>query len=1009
MNNLLERLLSHHRMLLLTAVIFASMGALLWRTMPRQEDPEITSRWGSVTVSFTGADPETVEAYVVEPLEDALAEIEEIRWLQATASEGFALLSIILKDEVDEENVESVWKDIEDAVDRAAPTLPREASKPFVDRGTSDLEVVVLAVTGSDDTLQLRKAANDLRDDLLGLDQVARIKVIGDPGEEVVVKFDESQARALRTSRSAVVGALSARNVIDPGGSVRTGERRASIAPVTEFESLDDIGQTRLRTPNGTTIPLSAVATVTHGTQDPALERMRIGSRPAVGLGIVAEKGGNVVAFGEALRVRVDALRPNFEPLNIEEVTFQPDRVRARIDELERSLVASMLIVGGLVLVSMGLRMGLLVTAVIPLVVFSAVAIFALGGGILHQMSIAALVIALGMLVDNAIVVVENIVRRIELGASPQEAALGAGRELAVPLFTATGTTVAAFVPMMMSSGAVGEFTRAIPVLVTIVLVISYVYAVLVTPVLSRWVLRHRIAVSGPSRLDAVSQWLATQTVRRFPAVIVGILVGLVGVSSLVGRVPQNFFPGSDRNQILVDLRLPDGSDIEATGAAVEVMEAALAQHPEVLHTASFIGRSAPHFYYNIQDVPRAPHFAQILVTTASQSDNAAVEAFVRSIARERLPGRQVIAAALEQGPGTAAPIEIRIRGNELQQLREVASTFGRALEAIDGTRDVRDDMSLGVPSVVLRVDDAAAARYGVSRRDVAAGLYAHTRGTSVGTLRTDDDPIPVRIRSAKGEDTSIEALGGILVATLDGRSIPLSQVVHQSVEWRPAQFRRRDRARVVSVLAHLQPGVSYSTVVNALKVSLGDMDLPSGVSIEFGGEAEGADDANSAMLTALPLGVLMLVGFLMAEFNSFRRVFIVLTTVPLAAVGVIPGLLLGSQPFGFMSMLGVIALAGVVVNNAIVLLDVVERRRSEGASIERALIDAVQLRLRPILLTTMTTVAGLLPLALSGAALWPPLAWAMISGLIASTLLTIVFVPALYRALFKSNRSERL
>lgn len=998
-----QGVLGQSRLLLLTAVTFAIIGAWMWKVMPRQEDPEIVSRWGTVSVTFQGADPESVERLVIEPIEDALADVDEIRFLDAEASEGFAYIGIALYDSVGPGDIDSVWKDIEDAVARVEADLPAGADEPYIDHGLSDVEAVVLAITGSDDPLVLRHAALDLRETLLDVSQVSRIRVIGDPGEEVVIGYDEATAAALGVSRGRLAGLLQARNVLRPAGSVLSGEKRATLTPRTEFRDLEDIEATPIPLPGGTAVPLSSVASIRRGPEAAAPEMMRFRGQRAVGLGIIAQNEGNIVTFGKSVREKLAALRPEYAPLSIEEVTFQPDRVQERIDGLGDSLLMSMLVVGGLVLWSMGARMGIVVTLVVPLVVFSSLAFYAVAGGVLHQMSVAALVIALGMLVDNAIVVVESMIRRLDEGESHQEAAIGAVRELALPLFTATGTTVAAFVPMLLAEGAVGEFTRAIPILVTIVLVVSYVYAILVTPLIARWVLRP----SKSTRSFAVERFslmLGRVAMRRYHLVIGVVLGALAGVAALAPLVEQNFFPGSDRNELLVTLELPDGSRIETIDDAAQTVESVLGEHPRVTSVAAFIGRSAPHFYYNVPTITRAPHFAQLLVTTRSEADNAEVGAFVRSVAEDRLPGVSVIAAPLEQGPGSAAPIEVRLRGDDMEDLRQAAQTLGAALEKIEGTRSVRDNMSLGIPNVDLRVDDAAAAAYGIARGDVSDALFGTTRGYAVGSVRTgDDDPVPVLLRSPAGEWTPIESLGGVEIDTPSGTFVPLAQFVHFDVAWRPARYRRRDGKRSVAVLANLREGVPYSVVVSELHRQLDSLDLPPNVTVSLGGEAEGAGDANAAMAAALPIGFLMLVGFLMVEFNSFRRVLIVLATVPLAAVGVIPGLIVGQQPFGFMSVLGVVALAGVVVNNAIVLLDVVEQRRRQGATIEEALVDSIGLRIRPILLTTGTTVAGLLPLAFSGAALWPPLAWAMISGLVASSVLTLVFVPALYRAIIRS------
>jgi multidrug efflux pump subunit AcrB len=685
--------------------------------------------------------------------------------------------------------------------------------------------------------------------------------------------------------------------------------------------------------------------------------------------------------------------------LKIQTVTFQPDRTQARLEELNLSLLFGVLIVAGILIIVMGMRLGLVVSSVVPLVAMSSVALFAWGGGVLHQISIAALVLALGMLVDNAIVMAENVQWRLEQQEPPRQAALGAVGELRTPLLAATLTTMAAFVPMLIASGPTADFTRTIPIIIMLTLFVSYLYALAVTPTLSQLFLKPR-ASRNPQWLERLGRGLAGVAVRH--AAVVLILAGglLVGSVLLAKNIQQQFFPSADRNQVLVDVKLAEGTHLDATDSTVRQVEKALMQRPEVIRVASFIGRSAPKFYYNVPHVPFSPHFAQLIVETRTVADTLPVIAFIRENLRPNLPQAELVTRKLEQGPPVQAPVEIRLRSHDLDDLNQAATVMTAAIKAIPGTLDVRHDMGPGAPTLRFRIDDAVAARYGVSRVDIAHAIYGRTRGQSVGDLYTGEDPIPVLVRSEAGEGLTVSELEAVDVSTFDGRMIPLGQVAHIEPVWQPAAIKHRNGQRLVTVSSQLQEGTSFSRVLPVLKAKLAELKLPRGVEVTFGGDAEGSGEANSEIMRNLPIGLLLLLGVLLAEFNSFRRVLIILATVPLAAAGVVPGLLIGDQPFGFMSLLGVIALVGIVVNNAIVLLEVVENRRMDGADLATALEEAVARRIRPILLTTATTVAGLLPLAVSSSTLWPPLASAMISGLISSTLLTLVVVPALYRVL---------
>jgi len=1000
--NAIIRMLGQSRLIMTAAGLLAAIGLFAWLTMPRQEDPDMTVRWALVSAEFPGADAEKVESLILDPLEEHLAEVDELRRTFGTARAGFGSVMLVFRDSVDAQALDDAWKDVEDALDSAEQEFPEGAGEAVLDRGIADQTSVVWAITGSGDPAELHAAAQDIKDELLSAPNVAKVEVIADPGEQVTVELDEAAAHRYGLTPVFLRDQLYARNAGVPGGAVRVGDKMASLRPGTEFRSLDELRGTAIVLPTGTTVPLEEIADVRHGETSPRIDRVRHDGIPAVAIAVVPREGINLVDFGAAMREEADHLREQYPQVQLEELIFQPDRVEGRISGLGRSLLMGIGVVALVLCVAMGPRMGLIVSAVIPLVAFAALALYAASGGMLHQMSIAALVIALGMLVDNAIVVAEHVQGRIDEGIPPLQAAAGSVRELALPLGAATGTTMAAFVPMLLAEGGTGEFTRAIPILIMLTLAISYAYAILVTPVLSNWLLRKRKAALGNSWLERISGVIGRFSVRR-PLLVIALALALVGASfGSIGMVEQRFFPASDRNQVLIDLRLPEGSHLDEVDAHAQALEVELETRPEVESVVAFVGRSAPHFYYNLSTIPRAPHFAQLVVNTSHKRDNQGLIEHVRAFAAEEMSEVQVVARGLEQGPGLPAPIEIRLIGDDLVELREASELVMSTLRSIDGAVDVRDDGGLGVPNIEVDVDDAAAARHGVTRLDVANALRGHTYGLTVGQYRGGEDPVPIMVRSPRGEDTPVDGLPALEVGRDAASAVPLAQVAQTSVSWRPAAIYHYKGERKISVLSEVEANYTSAAIVAELMQRLEDTPLPPGVTLELGGENEGSSEANTALLQTLPLGILMLIGFLMVEFNSFRRVGIVMTTVPLAAAGVIPGLIFGQQPFGFMSLLGVIALVGIVVNNAIVMVDVIERRRAEGAPMDEALVDAVRKRARPILLTTVTTIAGLLPLALSATSLWPPLAWAMISGLVASTALTLIVVPALYKVLFR-------
>jgi multidrug efflux pump subunit AcrB len=998
--NITGFLLTHRRMVLTLALISSMMGIWAWFNMPRQEDPQMRDYWANILVTYPGSDASSIERLVVDPLEESLAEVEEILHFDTTLQAEYSITHIELRNEIPD--VEDAWDKIRVAIGKARKEFPEGVWLPELRTDLNDQESIVLALTGSD-LLSMRQKAKDLRKQLLHLDEVVGVKLIADPGEQITILYNDSDVSQTGLSPFELARRIMGTNTKTPGGKLVVSGKIINLQPQTEFTSLDEIEQTPITLNSGATLPLHQIAQVQYGPENPTKNIMRYEGMPAIGLGIVPRDGIHLLDFGHAVRSLVEA---NQDPvIAIHELTYQPDRVQQRLKDLGVSLIMGILIVAGILLVFMGLRLGLVVSSVVPLVAFSSLGIFAAFGGDLHQISIAALVIALGMLVDNAIVIAENIQMRIDRGEPAGQAAVGAVNELAAPLASATGTTLAAFVPMLLAKGTTAEFTKDLPIVIMLTLMVSYFFAVAVTPALSQMFLKVH-AKGKKSVFSGISILLARISTSKPWLVLILIGIFVVFSVSLAPMLNRQFFPSSDRNQFIVELKLPEGTHLDVTEAMTGKLERKLATLSEINSYASFIGRSAPHFYYNISQIPWRPHFAQILVTTQKRDQVDPLIDELREFARLNLPEVNLMPRKLEQGPPVQAPVEMRLYGNDLQELATSAGTLLRTLRSIPGVRDARQEMSQGAPTVHFKIQEAKAAQFGLSRLAIARAMFGQSHGIPAGTYRAEDDPVPILIRPGTGEHFPASQLDSMLVTAPDGSRIPLAQLATQSVEWEPASMTHRNGSRMTKVISQLAPETTFSEVQKELLKRLEHVTFPPGVHFEFGGQAEGSSKANNSIINALPWGAFLLFGILLMEFNSFRRVIIILVTVPLAATGVIPGLLIGGHPFGFMSFLGVIALIGVVVNNAIVLVDLIDSLRLSGTSMIEAIHLSVEQRTRPIMLTTLTTVAGLLPLAIAPSSLWPPLAWSMISGLLASTLLTLVAIPSLYYLIFRHSET---
>jgi len=667
-----------------------------------------------------------------------------------------------------------------------------------------------------------------------------------------------------------------------------------------------------------------------------------------------------------------------------------------RLGELGYSLLAGVLIVGILLVLTMGPRMGLVVALVLPLVTLSSLSLFAMGGGVLHQMAVAGLVIALGMLVDNAIVMVENIQWHMDRGASAVEAAVRSVTELAKPLSAATGTTLAVFVPMLISRGDAADFTRAIPVTILIMLSMSYLFAVFVTPLLSQVILRPRSGHAAKNRMAKAGAAIGSLSVRhgRWALMLAAILVLIAAVGSRF--IGKEFFPHTDRRQMVVDVYYPEGTPIELTTKFVTGLAEELSVFDESVNVHAFSGNSGPRFFYNLNENPRAPHIGRVVIETRRLEDLDTLIQWVRAEAASRWPEVQIVARRLAQGPPTPAPVELRIIGSDRAQLARYAEDITAMLREIPGTVDVRHNLGIGIPSLRFEFNDAVADARGLNRQRIARALAQQTQGVTIGRYRASDDPIPIVLRSREGSQFSLDQLLAVNAYPAPHRGIPVMDTGQAQMEWQAAVIHHYNLEPVVTVFSELEDGVTYATVFEEIFKRIPSIEKPAGARVVAGGNQESSGEANTALFKTLPIGVILLLFFLLLQFNSYRRVLIVLVTVPLAITGVVPGLLITGYTFGFMSLLGVITLVGIVVNNAIVLIDVIDSNLDAGMSSADAVVEAVARRTRPILLTTLTTVAGLLPLTFTSSTLWPPMAWSIISGLLAATVLTLGVVPTL-------------
>ncbi len=999
-------------------------GLQAFFNLPRSEDPGFVMRVALVTTYFPGASPERVEELVTDKLEKAIQEIPELDFISSQSKTGVSVIYVNVLERY--KLMRPIWDDLRRKVERASRELPDGVRGPFVDDEFGDVFGILIGLTGEGyDYAELKEVADQVRDQLLRLDDVAKVEISGAQEERIFVEYSNARLSELGLSPGQLRSILESRNIIIPGGSVTVGPERISLEPSGNFESVEDLGQAVISLPGRRDLLyLGDIARITRGYIDPPSAKMFTNGVPSLGLAVSLREGGDISRLG----LEVGALLARFRTaypvgVDFEVLNDQPRTVDGKVQEFLVNLFQAVGIVLLVMLVMLGLRTGLVVASLIPttmIISFFVMSILDVG---LDQMSLAALIIALGMLVDNAIVMSESIMVRMAAGRTPVDAALRSARELRIPLLTSSLTTAAAFLPIYLAKSSTGEYTAPLFKVVTIALLCSWLLALTVTPLLCVTFLRVRgnpEAASFDTPFHRRYRAGLLGGLRR-PWLALGAVVGLLLVAFMgMGQLPFIFFPPSDKSTFTVALELPLGTSIERTEEVAREVNAFVDrelrvtdERPEgVLNWGTWIGEGAPKFELAYNPEPPSPNYAFLLVNSTSRETLLGLIPRLEAFCRDTFPDLEMTAHPLGIGPPIEIPIEVRLSGDDTEKLFGLVDRVRAYLRSIAGTKTVRDNWGLRTKKLVVRIDEPRALRAGVTNEDVAVSLQAMLSGFETTQFREADEVIPVTLRSVAADRQDLGKLETLNVySQATGRSVPLKQVAEVEVAWEASRVYRRDRIRTVTVESDVQAGTTAAAAIAELRPWLEEesrgWDL--GYHWELGGESETSTKANESIMVNLPLVGLIIVVLLVWQFNSVVKPMIILLTIPLSLIGVSFGLLVARQYMGFMPFLGIISLAGIVINNAIVLIDRIGIEIDEnGLEPPQAVVEAAQRRLRPILLTTATTVGGLLPLWLGGGAMWEAMAVAIIFGLLFATALTLGVVPILYSLFYRVQYDQQ-
>ncbi len=1006
----------------LTTLVLAGLGAFY--SLPRAEDPSFIVKTALVTTYLPGASPERMELLVSDKIEEVVQEIPELDFVRSDSRTGVSLVFVNIRPEF--KTMRPIWDDLRRKVERVAPDLPSGVVGPFVDDEFGDVYPVMISVMGDGYTLaELKDVADQVRDELLRLEMVAKVDVYGAQEERIFIEYDNARLAEVGLSPSQLQGILASQNILLSGGTVTVDGEDIALEPSGSFASVDDLRRTLIEVPgSGAVLYLGDLAHIYRGTVDPPSSLMHTNGERSLGLAVSMREGGNVTELGDEVTALLDRL-PAVYPHGLDFATtiFQPAFVDTKISEFVENLLQAIGIVLLVMVITLGLRTGLVVASLIPttmLITLLLMQVFDVG---LDQISIAALIIALGMLVDNAIVMSESILVRLQDGMERRRAAIEAGRELAIPLLTSSLTTSAAFMPMYFSPSDMGEYTGALWQVITLALLTSWALSLVMMPLLCMAFLKVKqrrqeeapAATAGGGRLERVYRSLLRGFL-RVPALSV---VGVIGVFALalwgLGFVPKEYMPESDSGRLLAEFDLPLGTSIETTEATLAGVEdflagrlaADAADGQGVLGWTAYVGSSGGPRYRLVYSPANegSEHFSLILDATGPQ----VVRALMRDLeqfCRDRYPDMTLSMDMEALGPGGGDPVAFRLYGRDPVALFARVEALKAQMSSLPGTFNVDDDWGPWTKKLVVDIDQARARRAGVTSQDVAVSLQAGMSGIAVTEYREGDKVIPVMLRSAAADRQDVGKIESLNVyAQATGQSVPLKQLADVELQWETSKILRRDGLKMVTVSCELDEGINAFATTRTLIPWLDEQAAtwPAGAYYEVGGELESSNDANEALFSLVPVVLAIMVILLVMQFNSIRRMSIIMLTIPLGLIGATVGLLVSGYPFSFFAILGVYSLAGIIINNAIVLIDRIRIEiEDNGLAPAPAVLAAGQARLRPILLTTTTTVGGLIPLWVFGGPLWAPMAVAIIFGLLFATLLTLGVVPLLYAIFFR-------
>ncbi|GLR57139.1 efflux RND transporter permease subunit [Rhizobium indigoferae] len=1009
--NLSDWALEHRSLVWYFMIVFILAGAFSYVKLGREEDPNFTIKTMVITAQWPGASADEVTRQVTDRIEKKLQELESLDYTKSETVAGQTTVFVELLPTTKAKDVAPTWLRIRNMIADIKGDFPTGVVGPFFNDRFGDVFGNIYAFTSDGLTQrQLRDLVEDARSKVLTVPNVGKVDVVGAQDEAIYLEFSTRQIAALGIDQQSVIQTLQAQNAVTQSGFVDAGPERIALRVSGQFTSEDSLRSINLRI-NDRFFPLSDVATIKRGYVDPPSSLFRFDGQPAIGLAIGMKQGANLLEFGEGLDAQMKRVVADLPiGVDVHRVSDQPAVVDEAVSGFTRALFEAIVIVLIISFISLGLRAGMVVAISIPLVLAITFVVMEYSGISLQRISLGALIIALGLLVDDAMIAVEMMVARLEAGDDLRKAATHVYTSTAFPMLTGTLVTVAGFIPVGLNNSAAGEFTFTLFVVIAVSLIVSWVVAVLFTPLLGVTILPKTMKShhEKKGRFASVFSWLLGLAMRwRWVTII--LTVGVFGLSiGGMGLVQQQFFPNSDRTELVIDWNLPHNSSIAETNRQMARFEKEmLADNKDIDHWTTYVGQGAPRFILSFDVQTPDVSFGQTIIVTKGLDVRDKVRAKLQDYLTKTFPGTDAFVKLLDIGPPVGKPVQYRVTGPDIQKVRDLSQQFAGVM----GSHPLLANLVLdwNEPSRVVKVDvlQDKARQLGVSSEDIATALNGIVEGSTATQVRDDIYLVNVIGRARASERDSIQTLENLQLSTSNGKVVPLSAVANFRYELEQPTIWRRDRQPTITVKAAVVGPTQPATIVDQLKPKVEEFqkNLPVGYKVEVGGAVESSAEAQGPIAAVAPLMLFAMATILMIQLQSFSRLFLVFAVAPTALIGVVAALLLSNAPMGFVAILGVLALIGILIRNSVILVVQIEHLRSEGMAPWQAVIEATEHRMRPIMLTAAAATLALIPI--SREIFWGPMAYAMMGGIVVGTALTLLFLPALYVAWFRIRRDE--